>query len=779
MSPRLPPFPWFKPAHAAALAVRHWLLHSQQLTGAAVLLALLAVLVAAFSLAAAAGNNPNWAEHYNTLLTINVLMIVALLMIVASLFGRLLFRLKKARFGARLTLKFASAFALVGLLPGLLVYLVSVLFLSQSIDSWFNVKVDAALDAGLELSRSAINTQLQALLEKTRTAAPTVDSRFELGAQAQRIRSQFSPVGGGLLNGLDVLFFDADGRVLASTGSLASRGLLSDTPTGADMAALKRTGYFSRVESIPSADGAADSERLHLRAVVQVPAPIYERFNAVMWPTFYVQLSQALPAKLSALTQSMARGSKDYEALALGRTGIRKIYGATLTIIMLLSVLAAIATGFVLADAMSAPLLRLARGTQAVASGDFTPLPEPKGRDDLSVLTRSFNRMLTELGTARGALTRSKLYLEQVMASLSTGVMVLDAQQMLRSVNPSALAILGIKQPSLVGSAQAQLPQALWQTIAAQDASKTWQLQTEHTPAGGQTQTLLLRGAPIAQDDGEGLLLVFDDVSEVMLAQKAQAWSEVARRLAHEIKNPLTPIQLSAERLAMKLGDKLSGSDADLLRRGTATIVTQVAALKNMVDEFRQYARMPQANLLEMSLNTTLRDVGMLYKGKLIVVLDAAGDRILGDADQLRQVVHNLVGNALDAALAKHPAAEHGAHGLAEHAGAVAQVQLRTHNSEQGLHLTITDNGAGFSAQALGKLFEPYHTTKAQGTGLGLAIVHRIVQDHKAKIKVYNLYHAAADSGIHSIHSPADIIGAAAEIIFTVHTPPPQQTQLL
>jgi nitrogen fixation/metabolism regulation signal transduction histidine kinase len=245
-------------------------------------------------------------------------------------------------------------------------------------------------------------------------------------------------------------------------------------------------------------------------------------------------------------------------------------------------------------------------------------------------------------------------------------------------------------------------------------------------------QTLLLRGSPLMQADGEGLLLVFDDVSDVMLAQKAQAWGEVAGRLAHEIKNPLTPIQLSAERLVMKLADKLTGTDAELLKRGTGTIVAQVAALKNMVDEFGQYARLPQAHLLPLALHPLLSQILTLYKGKVTWSLNASDDVVMADADQLRQVIHNLLGNALDAACLLHPESP--------------QVTLSTEDNGPSIQLRFTDNGAGFSAESLARLFEPYHTTKAQGTGLGLAIVHRIVQDHHAKIKVKNKLDEATGS---------------------------------
>jgi nitrogen fixation/metabolism regulation signal transduction histidine kinase len=725
----------------------HWLLHSQWLGRVALIVAVLGVLVAVFSLAAAAGNNRAWTQHYNVLLWLNVGMIVCLLILVLALLGRLLLRLKKARFGAQLTLKFASSFALLGILPGVLVYCVSALFLSQSIDSWFNVKVDSALNAGLELSRTAIKAQLQTLTQKARTAAITVNRDASLGAEAQRIRGQFGDV--------DVLFFEIDkanplsSKVLASTGSHSNKGLLTDTPMDEDLKNLARNGVFFQIQSIPNSDGNNATERLNLRAAVQLPKSA-EGVEPTILHT-YVQLSQAVSPQIAQWAQTVAQGSKDYQSLAIGRSGLRKIYGATLTITMLLAVLAAVATGFVLADTMTAPLLRLARGTQAVAGGDFSLLREPTGNDDLAVLTRSFNRMLNELGTARGALTQSNTYLAQVLTSLSTGVLVVDAQQSLRSINPSAQTILGMSASTLNASAAAQLPEAVWQAVTDRDTQTQWQTQLEISRPSGEIQTLLLRGAQLAQADGDGVLLVFDDVSDVMLAQKAQAWSEVARRLAHEIKNPLTPIQLSAERLMAKLADKLTGTDAELLKRGTGTIVTQVTALKNMVDEFRQYARLPQAQLEPLNLNALLTEVLTLYSNntaKIMVQLNALHDTILADANQLRQVLHNLLGNAIDAATQN-----------VANTGAAAMT-VSSQDSPQGVLLRISDNGAGFSTESLAKIFEPYHTTKAQGTGLGLAIVHRIVKDHRATIRVKNK----------SNDSNTTITGAQVDIVFPYYS---------
>ncbi|MEY3996757.1 MAG: hypothetical protein RL344_1100 [Pseudomonadota bacterium] len=735
--------------------LQHYFLYSPKLVKVALVLAVAGILLAIISLATATGNDPTWTRRYTNLLWLNVSIIVILFILVLSLLSRLLLRLKRERFGARLTLRFASALALLGLVPGVLVYIISVFFLSQSIDSGFNTQVSIALNTGLELSRNILSERLSKLLDDTRTAAYSFKLNQDLGEQIYKLKASYMTA-----ETVDILVFDTQGVVLASTGNWLSRGLLTDTPQGDSWRDLIRTGQWSYIESIPSnmhsallGDNSIESDTLLLRAVVRVPVT-YQQIMAGVSPTVYLQLIQSVSPNLSSMTQAVAQGVKNYELIKLGRTGLRMIYATTLTIILLLVVLAAVAMGFVLADAMNAPLLRLARGTQAVASGDFTPLSEPSGKGDLAVLTRSFNQMLTDLGSARTALTQNYEYLQQILSSLTTGVLVLDSQGILRSINPSAQIILNLNTPQLNNYAEQQLPIAVWQAIVNKQDRPQWQSQIEHISVSGETQTLLLRAVPLIQADGTDLLLVFDDVSATMLAQKAQAWTEVAQRLAHEIKNPLTPIQLSAERLTMKLADKLQGSDADLLKRSTAIIITQVAALKNMVDEFKQYARLPEAQLVPLDLDFFLKEQLILYKDKvqyekklslnnsnklINTVTNVVNNTvnnisnnilIMADINQLRQVLHNLLGNALDAAQERCK--------LSEGLQISPFVQVLIQDENNTVSLKINDNGLGFSPTSLAKLFEPYHTTKAEGTGLGLAIVYRIVQEHHAKISVKN-----------------------------------------
>jgi PAS domain S-box-containing protein len=375
-----------------------------------------------------------------------------------------------------------------------------------------------------------------------------------------------------------------------------------------------------------------------------------------------------------------------------------------------------------------------------VAKGDFSQMPSVSSRDELGVLIQSFNRMTRQLSDVREQAAQNhleteqaKAFLERVLANLSSGVVVLDETLVVRAVNSAAAHILGVAPHAL----QAQELSTLGQPDEALRAFSTrvaerfahheeeWQEQIEYHGQDGR-QTLLVRGTHLPAGMERGYVLVFDDVTKLINAERHAAWSEVARRLAHEIKNPLTPIQLSAERLARKLGGKLDPADADFLGRATQTIVNQVAAMNSMVDAFAGYARMPRAQLEALDLNALVREVLTLYDPKAIGLkldLDADIPRIAGDSTLLRQVIHNLLQNAQDA--------------LADHAA--PSVEIATHPNKNAVYLTVTDNGAGFPEHLMKRLFEPYATTKTKGTGLGLAIVKKIVEEHQGKIQIENL----------------------------------------
>jgi nitrogen fixation/metabolism regulation signal transduction histidine kinase len=453
---------------------------------------------------------------------------------------------------------------------------------------------------------------------------------------------------------------------------------------------------------------------------------------------------QPVPPSLARDAQSVQTAYQDYQQIAVSRLALKRIYGAALTLTLLLTLLMTIVVAYLLSERLGAPLRTLARGTRAVAKGDFSQVPMVPGRDELGMLILKFNRMTRQLSEARQQVAQNhqeteqaKAFLERVLAKLSSGVVVLDEAMHVRTVNDAAAAILGVEARLLVAHGLTELGQAgealhdfcLRAAAHFSHADATeWQDQIDYAGHGGNL-TLLARGTHLPVGVERGYVLVFDDVSKLIHAERNAAWSEVARRLAHEIKNPLTPIQLSAERLARKLGARLDAADADFLARSTATIVNQVAAMKNMVDAFAGYARMPKAVLHALDLNALVREILSLYDARALgvqLLLEENLPPVAADATLLRQVIHNLIQNAQDALAGR----------------ASPHLAVRTHREAADnplVWLCIEDNGAGFPENLMARLFEPYATTKAKGTGLGLAIVKKIVEEHQGSIQVENL----------------------------------------
>jgi nitrogen fixation/metabolism regulation signal transduction histidine kinase len=723
-----------------------------------------------FLLAAGTGNTQLLDKYYNTLLAVNLVLCVALFIVVFALVWRLVRRRLQNRFGAKITGRFALAFALTGLVPGIIIYVVSALFLTRSIESWFNTRVDSALESGLKLAQATLDAQLADITNRSRAMAGQLVSLSDasLPPEVARLRELFALS--------EVTVFTSTNRVLATVGpNLLS--LRPDLPNATLMRQVRTGGVSAALESEAAEPDVSQSvtplrdPKLRMRVVL----PLYSAQGlALKTETRYVQVLQPVAPALAQNAESVRAGYQDYKELSLTREGLSRMYALTLTLALLLATFASITVAFLLASAMTAPLLTLADGTRAVAGGDFRPLPLPPSNDELTLLTSSFNTMSRQLGDARAttessqrALQEANAYLESVLTNLSAGVLVFDGQGRLATYNDSAVRLLGHALANQRGVPMEQaLPEPLAHLIAVQDAHAQdhWQQQVAIERGEGLTQTLLVRGAALVLSDNlsaqqvpqnAGRVIVFDDVSDVISAQRATAWAEVARRLAHEIKNPLTPIQLSAERLAHRLGDKVQGADADVLARGTSTIVNQVTALKRMVDEFRDYARLPRAQIAPLDLNALIEDVLRLYEtesvpgGRIAFALAKPLPLIEGDAAQLRQVIHNLVKNALDACdqskTLERPCVV--VRTLLE----VRQVDELSKNQQKRVKFAVSDKGCGFTPKILARAFEPYVTTKAGGTGLGLAIVRRIVDEHAARVNIRN-----RDSG-----------GAEVEITFT------------
>jgi nitrogen fixation/metabolism regulation signal transduction histidine kinase len=699
------------------------------------------VLVGAFALAGvmlyllatASANTERFAQHYSLLLALNAFAAVAMLGVVGFLLVRLWRRRRAQVFGTGLAARLTLLFALMAIIPGTLVYTVSVQFLSRSIESWFNVKVEKSLESGIALARATLDSMLQDVTARTRLMALELADvpDASAGPLLSRMLEQ---------TGLqEAAVLTASGRLVASSGASAFR-LAPELPDPQIMRQVAQGRGHAGVESAVSrsGDGARAEEKTALRMRVLAPIPA----RALNSEPRMLQVLQQVPEQLTASAENVQAGYRDYAELSLSRKGLRDIYTVTLTLTLLLALFAAVAVAFYLSARLAAPLSLLAQGTKAVAQGDFTPIGEIAGSDELGVLTQSFSRMTRQLDDARASveqkqaqLESSKAYVENILASLTSGVLVLDADMKLATANQSAEAILGFDAASAQWKPFGALPGLAGFGVQLVDAfaregSKTWQHQMDFeraAPEGGESvqRALLVRGTRLTVGDGLGYLVVCDDISALVSAQRSSAWGEVARRLAHEIKNPLTPIQLSAERMQMKLSAKLAPTEAEMLQRGTDMIVNQVAAMKRMVDDFRDYARTPPAVLREFDLNALIREVLGLYENAAAPpqARFAAGlPRAVGDVGQMRQVIHNLLQNAEDAVAAS----------------AAPRVAIETSASAEGVTLAVSDNGPGFAQRIMASAFEPYVTTKAKGTGLGLAIVKKIVDEHRGTIELAN-----------------------------------------
>ena len=666
-----------------------------------------------FMLAAASGNTALFSRHYALLLGLNAALAAALLALIGYQLWVLTTKLRTRVFGSRLTLRFLLMFLPMVIVPGGLVYVVSLQFMAKSIESWFDVRVDNALEGGLNLGRTALDLLLTELNDKARRMALELSDKSpaQQVVLLNRLREQAGVE--------DALLLSSGGKVIAS----ASKGmgnLLPDLPSAAIQRQTRQSRSYSALESSPD-------KGLRLRVLVPV-APL-----SIAEDERLLQLLQPVPRTLARDAEAVQDVYRGYKELSLSRQGLKEIYILTLTLTLLLTLFSATALAFLLSARLSEPLALLAAGTQAVARGDYSRRAQVTSSDELGILTESFNSMTEQLDDARGVaesrraeLETAKAYLENILANLSAGVLVFDEQLRLGTVNHGASAILQEAFEGLKGQALADWPrlQPLARAIVEgfeQHGADTWQRQLELGE-----RTLLVRGSVLPRASGGGCVVVFDDVTKLVQAQRATAWAEVARRLAHEIKNPLTPIQLSAERLQAKLATKLAPEDAATLDRATETIINQVAAMKGMVDDFGEYARTPAPNLQPLDLNALVREVLGLYENSDAPVrpkLQAALPQVMGDPTQLRQVIHNLLRNAQDAL-----------------AGRVdARIEVETERAANQACLRISDNGCGFPEAIMTRVFEPYVTTKPRGTGLGLAIVKKIIDEHNGAVRVENL----------------------------------------
>lgn len=682
------------------------------------LIALIAVLAVAVlcALAAATGNDSPLSGYFWWLLGVSAVLILLLSAIVMRYIWMLLLRRQHGMSGSQIARRLAGMFTLVAILPGLFLFGVSAQFISYSINSWFGDDTAQALDSSLALSKSALDLSLNdsvraaAALQVDLIGASSMQQDLSVVVRNFSARQNFNQL---------ALYHLNDGKLITSYNPNRLPPPILDNATKQQ---LLQTGSARNLENIQG--------RLYAQGWLMVSSAFGEQ------GLFF---RRAIPANVArdAVLIEAARGK--YAELTYAKQGLQTFFLITLLVATVLAIILALTIALYFAHRFIAPILSLAEGARAVAQGDFSQERPIYHRDELGKLTELFNHMTKQLALAEQASEHNRRqqeaarrYLETVLESLSSGVVTLESDGRLKTFNHSAETILGCKLQPYLGKSWKD-----WRTESIQMAAVAEVLvqiletvgndgavQINYTGADD-ARIILGRATKLSETNDNRVVLVFDDVTALVHAQKEAAWGEVAKRLAHEIRNPLTPIQLSAERLAWKLADKLNEQDARILTRSTDTIVKQVAAMKEMVEDFRNYARSPSLKFEKLDLNQIIDEVLLLYEGNactFVAELSNIPLYIAADTGAMRQVLHNIFKNAAEAA-ESDPA---------------PQVSVCTQEQGDTVLLTVANNGKGFSGDMLLHAFDPYVTDKPTGTGLGLPVVKKIVEEHKGRIGLSN-----------------------------------------
>ena len=812
-------------------------------------LVVLVLMGSLYLLTDALQNSTRYESMYVWLLGVNVGGVLFLLVVVLANVWRLWLSVRAHVPGSRLTMRLLRAYVLLGLAPAAIVFFFSMNFIQRGIDSWFDVRIEQALNDALELSRASLEVRMREALRLTKRAAEqlsettdmgTLDARSslntmpslqqglgqlasssgslsglpaqgelgqELGLEhrleqrqmpSERARDELAVVELDSLrretDALEMSLFGAGGRIIASAAD-GSRGLVPERPGESILAHVRQGNHYLALEPLStpisremSAGGQDASEMrasemssgaegsnpnlpkdsLAVRVVIPLDRYASSSDHRLLQAIFLVD------ARLATLADSVQSAFHQYRELIYLRHGLKQNFVMALGLALLLSVLTAVWLAFLAATRLTEPIRDLVLGTRAVAEGDYSRRLPVQRMDDLGLLMRSFNTMTARIAESAEETRRLKDeaeatrdYLETVLQHLSSGVLTLSDDGQVRHANAAAASLLGVPLGELQDVRLPALCEQFAHLTPLCEALEGWLrqdgvgelLREVRLVNEGERSILMVRGAPLAHDwveDGEnseegGLVLVLDDITAIIQGQRDAAWSEVARRLAHEIKNPLTPIQLSAERLRRKLGSVLNEADAQVLERATHTIVQQVEAMKHMVNDFAEYARMPQSRMVALNLTALAREVLDLYRGGVVRMRLKADERpiwVEGDALRLRQLLHNVLKNAAEALQEANPPV----------AMPEVNVSLSLRDDARTVDLLVADNGAGFPPDMLGQIFEPYVTTRPKGTGLGLAIVKKVVEEHAGKVRVFN----AAEGGARVLLSFPALIGDLA-----------------
>ncbi len=696
------------------------------------------LLITSFVMLGIATKNPNQSSTINTwLIPLNITVLGILSCLIIYNVVKASKHLRSKRAGSRFTLRLMYAFTLLTVLPVLVVSYFSMNFIGDRIDNWFDVKIEGALDDSLELARNSLEVRMRQHLFNLERVGNAL-SRMDPLDYSSFIDQQTKTLGA-----FEIVLFGSNQRVLVySTEETGT--LLPHFPTEDIIRRLSTRDYMYQLEPVGE-DG------LFSRVAISI-SPTSSRNKLILTALF------SFSDKERVLADNVQDTYTQYQEISYQKDLIKRGFRITLLLIMLLSMLFSVWAAFIYSIRLTKPVRNLLGATQAVASGDLQKKLEVDKNDDFSLLARSFNLMTARLSTAQKESADSQMqvqrqhdYLNTVLGSLTSGVITLDNNFALRRINKAAEELFNIKLLDFKGKSLkkmasqtdgllpfygAVMPYLLKSQKSQNGEDKDWQIEItlilNHIK-----HNLVCRGLVLPElIDGElGYVLVIDDISEVIQAEHDAAWGEVARRLAHEIKNPLTPIRLSAERLQHRLKPKLDEESADLLQRMSNTIVHQVDSMKTMVDAFSEYAKTPEITLKNININGLIREVVELYRinqTNAEIILDLNESTILNiDGDRIRQLLVNLIKNALDA---MHTNEDPKHQSTLTICGTIEN----TENNTQQYKLTLSDNGPGIDKDLLPNLFEPYKTTKTQGGGLGLAIVKRIVEEHEGRVLAKN-----------------------------------------
>ena len=627
--------------------------------------------------------------------------------------------------GSRLTARTVGIFGALVIAPLLIVYLSSLEFLNRGIDSWFTLEVKQGLNDAVVLSRAALDLRMREYSQRTQALARELAAASPAAVQTRLDAERLAG------DALEIALFGARGRIVAASLENPLEALPAQPPPDLVRQVAQHLPYVSLE---PQAGG---------RYLIRTGAPLGE--SASHDPRFVVAI-YPVPAQLAALSEAVQGAYSQYGNLAAMREPLKYSFSLTLTLVLLLAMLAAIYGAIFSAQRLVRPVQDLIEGTRAVGKGDFATRLRLPSRDEMGFLVHSFNDMTKRLRRARAEAQSSQVAVERererlaiILARLSTGVLAIDRHMTVRMANQAAGAILGTDFASATGRPLPELAagnERLGQFVGAlavrfAAGREEWREQLDLDGTAGR-RTLMCACTPLPGEDRDmGFVIVFDDITTLLAAQRDAAWGEVARRLAHEIKNPLTPIQLSAERLRRRLLAGMSERDAEILERGTRTIVQQVETMQQMVNAFSEYARAPEMQVTRFSLNQLVTEVADLYRSqaprtRIRLELDPRLAGIEADRGRVRQILNNLVTNALEAL-----------EGVAQPALEIA-TRLDSTDESGYASVTVCDNGPGFQRELLGRVFDPYVTSKPKGTGLGLAIVKKIVEEHGGRIDADN-----------------------------------------